>query len=43
MPSEELRQLAREEPEAFRSYVDKLPEGRLKDVLSDLREEECLA
>lgn len=40
MPTEEIRQLAREDPQAFAGYVDKLPDGRLKDVLATVAEEE---
>lgn len=40
MPSEAVRELAREEPEAFRSVVEKTPEGPLKDRLRDVLEEE---
>lgn len=40
MASEELRRLAHGETEAFESYIDKLPEGRLKGVLADVLDEE---
>jgi len=40
MPSESVRELAREEPEAFLSVVEKAPEGRLKETLRDVYREE---
>lgn len=40
MSADRLRELAQEEPEAFRSVIEKAPEGSLKNRLENILEEE---